>query len=176
MVEFYIERNERNDKLATDPKRNLGDAGIDVYFPKESVEFTNKILEISKRCVGWDFIKKGIIIEPMGDVLIPTMLYSKMPSNVALKVMNKSGVATKMKLTKVAELIDSSYQGMIAIHLFNLSKENVELKYDERFVQLVPILIDNDPISVSDCENLDDFYKDIDSVRGAGGFGHSGLK
>lgn len=177
MIEFFIDKDREGFDLAKQPTRNQGDAGIDVYIPRNTKQFRDKIKEVSVNCNGWYLNDYGVVISPNCDVLIPTMLYSKFDQQVALKVMNKSGIATKRKLTKVAELIDSSYQGMIMIHIYNLSTtKEMSLAFDEKFTQLVPIIIDSDPIMVSNCDSKEDFFNGVVTERGDGGFGHGGLK
>lgn len=127
--------------------KNRGDIGIDIRNPID--------LEIL----------------PMKDVLINTGLVFKIPQGFALDVKNKSGISTKKKLIKGAQLIDPSYRGNVHVHLFNFSEENVKIKRGDEITQFIiyPIL---------DLNNRSKF-KEVHSYieqtnRGDGGFGSTG--
>ena len=80
---------------AKDPVRGTpGSSGLDVFSPIDCV------------------------IPARGDYLIPTDLAFDIPFGWDLAVYNKSGRATKDKLFKGAELIDSDYTGNCHIHFF----------------------------------------------------------
>ena len=77
------------------------------------------------------------LVPKRGDVLIPLDLRFEIPFGWDLTVMNKSGVSTKKKLNKGAELIDSDYRGTVHIHLFNNSDVDVDIKKGDKISQLV---------------------------------------
>ena len=90
---------------------------------------------------------------------------------------NKSGVAFNQKLIVGAEIIDSSYEGEMNLHVFNASNTSVEIDFGQKLVQGVPIVIDTDPIEVLDSEtvSVEKFYSGHDHSRGEGKFGSTGL-
>lgn len=159
------------------PKRADGDAGFDFYIPKYSEELAKTLTVTPDR---------KIIIRPHEDVLIPTGVRSLLPSNIALIANNKSGIATKKRLAVGACVVDSSYQGIIHIHVYNTSDKPVVLEFDTKLCQFVPLYIDDEqpdiveiPVGLTDEEQeqfIKNFYKDTVSHRGAGGFGSTGLK
>ena len=156
-----------------DPKRNSGDAGIDLFIPNCTKEFQRDLEAKNDVCYGdcWN----GIIKIPAGqDILIPAGVQSKFRANVALVANNKSGIATKKKLTVGAQVIDSSYQGEIHIHLFNNADHPVEVSCGQKIVQLVPYYIDSSDVEVT-MQDSSSFYDGIVTDRGNGGFGSTSL-
>ena len=83
-------------------------------------------------------------------------------------VCNKSGRATKLKLDKGAEVIDSGYRGEIHVHLFNHSDKEVVIPKGEKIAQLILM-----KIWTGQAMEVDELEK---SRRGEGGFGSSGVK
>lgn len=122
-----------------------GSSGIDVYTPVD------------------------VIIEPHKDALVPLDLAFDIPYGWDLSVYNKSGISTKKKLVKGAELIDSDYTGNCHAHLFNLSDEPVTFKKGDKITQLVMR-----EVWMGDLEEVKDVKKE--TVRGEGGFGSTGVK
>ena len=83
-------------------------------------------------------------------------------------VFNKSGRATKLKLDKGAEVIDSTYRGEIHVHLFNHSDKPVFIPKREKIAQLILMPIwDGNPEEANELSS---------TSRGSGGFGSTGLK
>ena len=121
-----------------------GDAGMDVY--------TTERVVIGKR----------------SDAKTGLGLACEFPSTHALLVFNKSGRATKMKLDKGAEVIDSGYRGEIHVHLFNHSDIEVIIPKGEKIAQLILMPIwSGQPLEVQELD---------ESIRGSGGFGSTGVK
>jgi dUTP pyrophosphatase len=99
---------------AYEPKRGTkGSSGLDVFSP-----------------LDYDIL-------PFGDVLVPLHIRFEIPFGWDLSVYNKSGVSTKSKLFKGAELVDSDYRGTIHIHLFNHSNKMVFIGRGDKIAQLV---------------------------------------
>ena len=172
MIKFLVTGN------GIAPKRALGDAGFDFYVPKYSDALVNEINTKSNRKVN--IVKDDNIEEvkiklyPHEDVLIPTYVYSQFPSNIALVAKNKSGVATKQKLDVGACVVDSSYQGVIHVHVTNVSNDVQYIEFGKKIVQFVPFLIDDSEPEVFTDLKPEEFFNNK-SNRGAGGFGSTGL-
>lgn len=115
---------------------------------------------------------KSFNLAPYKDVLIPSGLKFKTPEGYALFVNNKSGVATKKKLIKGAELIDEDYQGEVHIHLFNLSNAPVRIKAGDKLCQVVLLQVNYDNPKEVDVKDL---YTE-QTERGENGFGHTDKK
>ena len=96
--------------------------------------------------------------------MIPLDLRFEIPFGWDLAVYNKSGVATKKKLTKGAELIDSDYRGTVHIHFFNNSDEDVIIKKGDKISQLVMR-----PVWMGEIE--ESFNISTETERGVGAFG-----
>jgi dUTP pyrophosphatase len=63
-------------------------------------------------------------------------------------------------------LIDSDYQGQIFVSCWNRGKEDFTIEVGERIAQMVFV-----PVIQAHFEIVTDFHE---SIRGEGGFGHSG--
>ena len=170
------------------PKRNKGDAGIDLFVPNYSDEFK---LQLFKENKIWDvfyneegertdvrIIGNKIELSPGADIKIPTFVRALIPEDECLRMSNKSGVALKQKLIVGAEIIDSSYEGIMNIHLFNVSNETRTIEFGQKLVQAVPIKIDTDDLEIKNENDIsvEEFYKSHDHSRGDGGFGSTGIK
>ena len=115
------------------------------------------------------FTPIDVDIPPRADVLIPLDLAFNIPYGWDLSVYNKSGVATKRKLDKGAELIDSDYTGNCHIHFFNNSDNVVHFDKGDKISQLVMR-----EVWMGELVQVDEIDKSTE--RGAGGFGSTGDK
>jgi len=106
-------------------------------------------------------------IQPRKDILIPLDLRFEIPLGWDLSVYNKSGVSTKKKLDKGADLVDGDYRGCIHIHFFNHSDEIVKIKKGDKIAQLVmrEVWLGD----LLQCDNIS-----TDTERSTGGFGSTG--
>lgn len=179
MIEFL----KTNKFTVKNPKGNAGqDAGIDFFCP----DYTPEFLEVLKaenpevQIGNADGHGDGpyIIIPAHGDLNINSGMYTKFTNNIAFIGFNKSGIATKKKLVVGACVDDASYEGLLHLHVINTSNEAQTIKFGEKVVQFVPVLIDASGFTVIDEEKVshDEFFKDHNSERGQGGFGSTGLK
>lgn len=92
----------------------------------------------TKNSSGIDFYSPiDVTIPANGDVLIDSLLSIEIPHGYDLVFHDKSGVATKKKLTTLAKVVDSDYRypNKIHFHLWNLSSVPVEIKAGEKIVQ-----------------------------------------
>jgi dUTPase len=155
-VKFYIFGDTKA------PQRAEGDAGIDVFIPNLSETFMKSFSEKNPGSpFRWGMMgapqseedlknNKGVFLylPAHEDVVIPTFVKTRFPDNLYLRVSNKSGVALHQKLTVGAEVIDSSYEGEILIHVFNSSNQTRFLEFGQKLAQLVPEVIDVQPIEI----------------------------
>lgn len=147
-------------------------AGIDIFIPENTPEFKKAFEEKNKTSILKD--DGSIFIPPNGDVLIPSGLYTEFPNDMALIVKDKSGIATQRKLKVGACVIDSSYQGISHIHLFNMSSDWAIVSCGMKITQMVPVKLALYDISVSEDLDSKEFFTK-ESSRGAGGFGSTGV-
>jgi dUTP pyrophosphatase len=106
-------------------------------------------------------------IKAKSDYLVPLDLRFEIPVGWDLAVYNKSGVSTKKKLFKGAELIDADYRGSVHIHFFNFSEVDVSFKKGDKISQLVMR-----EVWLGDIEESYDISTETN--RGTGGFGSTG--
>ncbi len=100
--------------------------------------------------------------------LVPTNLSVEIPEGYEIQVRPRSGLAAKhnIGILNSPGTIDSDYRGEIKIILFNFGKNDFVISRGERIAQLV--------ISKVYQAEIDEASKLNDSVRGSGGFGHTG--
>ncbi|MBQ6749974.1 MAG: dUTP diphosphatase [Bacteroidaceae bacterium] len=115
-------------------------------------------------------LEEPISLEPMGRVLVPTGLFMSLPEGYEAQVRPRSGLAIKKGVTVLNSpgTIDADYRGEVCVILVNLSKETFVINDGERIAQMV-IAKHEQPVLV-EVDTLDE------TERGAGGFGHSGVK
>jgi dUTP pyrophosphatase len=92
----------------------------------------------TKNSSGIDFYSPtDITIPANSDVLIDSLLSIEIPHGYDLVFHDKSGVATKKKLTTLAKVVDSDYRypNKVHFHLWNLSNQPVEIKKDDKIIQ-----------------------------------------
>lgn len=117
-----------------------------------------------RACVSQDFI-----VPPGQSVLIPTGLRFEIPEGYEIQVRPRSGLAAKHGLTVLNSpgTIDSDYRGEIQIILINHSQLAFTVTPGMRIAQIVVA-----PVFQADFQQTDLLTT---TVRGEGGFGHSGL-
>lgn len=116
---------------------------------------------------------KETILNPGESILIPSGIKFRIPHSYALIAHSKSGVAVKKGLAVGACVIDEDYQGEVGIHLINISNKATTLKAGEKIVQLLLQRVSYaDLVMVHSEEEL---FKNMDSKRGEGGFGSTGV-
>ena len=127
----------------------------------------------SAQAAGMDIrcnINEAITLQPLERRLIPTGLYIELPVGYEAQIRPRSGLALKRGLTvlNTPGTIDADYRGEIGVILINMSNEAQVIEPAERICQMViakheqPLLIEVDVLG--------------ETERGAGGFGHSGVK
>ena len=109
-----------------------------------------------------------IELKSLERVLVPTGLFIALPKGAEAQIRPRSGLAYKHGLTVLNSpgTIDADYRGEIKVLLVNLSAQPFVVKNGERVAQMV--IAKHEQISWSEVEILDE------TVRGAGGFGHTG--
>ena len=113
-------------------------------------------------------IESDIELKSLERVLVPTGLFIALPKGAEAQIRPRSGLAYKYGLTVLNSpgTIDADYRGEIKVLLVNLSAEPFVVRSGERVAQMV--IAKHEQISWSEVEILDE------TVRGAGGFGHTG--
>ncbi len=114
-------------------------------------------------------IDTPMVVAPMQRCLVPTGLYIALPQGFEAQIRPRSGLALKKGITVLNSpgTIDADYRGEICIILINLSSEDFVIEDGERIAQMV--IARHEQASWQEVEVLDE------TVRGAGGFGHTGV-
>lgn len=115
-------------------------------------------------------LEESVILKPLERAIIPTGLFIELPVGYEAQVRPRSGLAAKHGITvlNTPGTIDADYRGEIKVILINLSNEPFEIENGERIAQMV--IAKHETIQWEEVEVLSD------TERGAGGFGHSGVK
>lgn len=115
-------------------------------------------------------IDEPITLHPMERRLIGTGLYISLPVGFEAQVRPRSGLALKHGITVLNSpgTIDADYRGEIKVLLVNLSTEEFVINAGERIAQMV--VARHETVRFVEVSELDD------TERGAGGYGHTGVK
>lgn len=113
-------------------------------------------------------LEVDLIIKPMDRMLIPTGLFLEIPLGYEAQIRPRSGLAVKNGITILNSpgTIDADYRGEVCIILINLSKEDFIIKDGERICQM--IIAKHEKAEWITVQSLEK------TVRGTGGFGHTG--
>ena len=115
------------------------------------------------------FLDAPLAVPPGGRCMVPTGLAFAIPPGWEGQVRPRSGLAIKKGLTvlNAPGTIDSDYRGEVRVILVNLGAESAEIAPGERIAQLVIC-----PVGRATIEVVDGPLPE--TLRGAGGFGHTG--
>ena len=110
----------------------------------------------------------ALVVEPGARSVVPTGIAIALPSGYEAQVRPRSGLAARhgLGVVNAPGTIDADYRGEIAVILINLGERPVTLHRGDRIAQLVVQRLPE--IAFREVEELPE------SVRGAGGFGHTG--
>ena len=115
-------------------------------------------------------IDSPITLKPMERRLIPTGLYIALPKGYEAQVRPRSGLALKHGITvlNTPGTIDADYRGELMVLLINFSTEDFIINAGERIAQMV--IARHEQAAFVEVDILDE------TERGAGGYGHTGVK
>jgi dUTP pyrophosphatase len=114
-------------------------------------------------------LTENVELKPGETMLIPTGLAIHIADNhLAAIIIPRSGLGHKhgIVLGNLVGLIDSDYQGQIFVSCWNRGNSTFKIEVGERIAQMVFV-----PVLPVELTQVDEFDK---SVRGDGGFGHTG--
>lgn len=110
-----------------------------------------------------------ITLKPNERGLIPTGLKLALPDGYEAQIRPRSGLAFRYGLTvlNAPGTIDADYRGEVKVLLVNLGEESYTIHRGDRIAQMV----------IAPYERVDwDLVEQLeDTIRGEGGFGHTGL-
>ena len=115
-------------------------------------------------------INSPVTLRPMERRLIPRGLYIALPPGYEAQVRPRSGLALKHGVTvlNTPGTIDADYRGEVMVLLVNLSDTDFVVADGERVAQMV--VARHEQGEWVEVEELDT------TERGAGGYGHTGVK
>lgn len=113
-------------------------------------------------------IQKEIVLQPGESKLIPTGIKMELPNGYEAQVRPRSGLALKNQITvlNTPGTIDSDYRGEVGVILINHGKQPFIITPNMRIAQLVI-----QPVCKAEFFLQEELAT---SVRGEGGFGHTG--
>ncbi|MBZ4190116.1 dUTP diphosphatase [Niabella beijingensis] len=113
-------------------------------------------------------LEAPVTLKSLERALIPTGIFMEIPEGYEVQVRPRSGLAIKQGLTclNTPGTIDADYRGEVKVILINLSNEEQVIQHGDRVAQLVVQKVEKagwvETASLSE------------TVRAAGGFGHTG--
>ena len=109
-----------------------------------------------------------VILQPLERALIPTGLFLEIPQGYEAQIRPRSGLAIKQGITclNTPGTIDADYRGEIKVILINLSNEPVTIVHGDRIAQMVFMKIEQ--VQLLPVVTINE------TLRGNGGFGHTG--
>ena len=115
-------------------------------------------------------IEKAITIKPLERVSVPTGLFIQIPNGYEAQMRPRSGLAIKNGITCLNSpgTIDADYRGELKVILINLSNEAQTIEHGDRIAQLIFAKVEKATLNLVQQLN--------DTLRGDGGFGHTGKK
>ena len=115
-------------------------------------------------------LEEPILLKPLQRILVKTGLFMELPIGYEAQVRPRSGLAFKKGITVLNSpgTIDADYRGEISVILVNLSDEEFVIEDGERVAQMV--------IAKHEQADWEVVVELVETKRGAGGFGSTGVK
>ena len=115
-------------------------------------------------------IDNPVILKPLERALVPTGLFIELPLGYEAQIRPRSGLSVKngVGVLNAPGTIDADYRGEIKVILVNLSNEDFVIEDGERIAQM--IVAAHEKVEWEKVEEL------LETERGAGGFGSTGVK
>lgn len=114
-------------------------------------------------------LETTVTLQPMERRLIPTGLHIELPEGFEAQIRPRSGLAFKhgIGIVNSPGTIDADYRGEIKVLLINFSDQPFEINTGDRIAQM--IVAKHEKVDWDAVEVLNE------TVRGAGGYGHTGI-
>ena len=115
-------------------------------------------------------LEKPITLKKLERALIPTGLFIELPEGYEAQIRPRSGLAAKKGITVLNSpgTIDADYRGEIKVIIVNLSNDDFIVENGERIAQMV--IARHERIEWEETDIL------LETSRGAGGFGSTGIR
>ena len=114
-------------------------------------------------------LEASVELQPLERAVVPTGLFIELSPGTEAQIRPRSGLAIKHGLTVINApgTIDSDYRGEIKVGIVNLSNEAKTIEHGDRIAQM--IMAKHERVLWQEAEEL------VETERGAGGFGHTGI-
>ena len=114
-------------------------------------------------------LEEPVTLGPLERALIPTGLRVQLPEGYEMQIRPRSGLALKhgISLANTPGTVDADFRGEIGVILINLSNEPFTVNDGDRICQMVIA-----QYTRVEWEAVDEIDR---TVRGDGGFGHTGM-
>ena len=114
-------------------------------------------------------LEDTVLLKPMERKLVPTGLHIELPEGFEAQIRPRSGLAFKhgIGIVNSPGTIDADYRGEIKVLLINFSDQVFEINTGDRIAQMV--IARHEKAVWEEVEILNE------TVRGAGGYGHTGV-
>ncbi len=115
-------------------------------------------------------LKEPVSLQPFERSLIPTGLFIELPRGYEAQIRPRSGLALKQGITCLNSpgTVDADYRGELKVILINLSNTVQVITHADRIAQMIISKTENAELVLVTALN--------ESLRGQGGFGHTGIK
>ncbi len=115
-------------------------------------------------------LSEPLVLQPGQRGIVPTGLKMAIPEGYEGCVRPRSGLAMKqgLTLTNGPGTIDSDYRGEVKVLVINLGQEPVRINRGDRVAQLLISPVAR--VRITQVNRVDD------TLRGTGGFGHTGVQ
>ncbi|MFC4811236.1 dUTP diphosphatase [Paenibacillus sp. GCM10023250] len=128
--------------------------------------------KMSELAAGFDLhaaVTEPETLQPGERKLIPTGFAMAMPAELEAQIRPRSGLAFKHGITCLNSpgTIDADYRGEVKVLLINLGQQPFAIERGERIAQMLFQLVPD--VEIAETDELPE------TVRGAGGFGHTGV-
>jgi dUTP pyrophosphatase len=113
-------------------------------------------------------LQNPVTLQPLERAMIPTGIFLEIPPSYEAQMRPRSGLAYKQGITCLNSpgTIDSDFRGELKVILINLSSQVQTISSGERIAQIVISKVER--VLLQPVEQLEV------SLRGEGGFGHTG--
>ena len=117
---------------------------------------------------GYDLSSAEETVIPAGGKgIVKTDLSIACPEGTYGRIAPRSGLAVKKFIDVGAGVVDADYRGPVGVVLFNFGKQDFVVQPGDRIAQLIL-----EQVCMADVMEVDEL---TDTVRGAGGFGSTGV-
>ena len=115
-------------------------------------------------------LEETLVLKPMQRLLVPTGIHIELPVGFEAQVRPRSGLAFKhgIGIVNSPGTIDADYRGEIKVLLINFSEVDFNINHGDRIAQMV--IAKHEKIEWEQVQILGE------TLRGAGGYGHTGVQ